>query len=443
MTVGILKTKAEQGLTQAFDAVESRLPGGRSVRERRRRAIGTFEALGLPHRRIEEWKYTDLRGLIKANFAPAVDEAVAVAAAEIEAALGPLAALKAHRVVFVNGAWNAGLSQFSADGLEIKALGETLSEAPDKVGENLLRIPRDDDAVVALNTAFATDGAVVRIADGAELDRPILLVFAHAGTEEKAVTTRNVVKVGSGAKVTLIEAFVTIAGAAPGGQSNTATEIVIGEGAAVTHVKAALDAGKAVHLASCTAEIGAEANYRPFQLTAGTALARTDIFATFTGEGAKLDCSGAFLARGHEHVDTTLLVDHAVPGCESRELYKGVLDDHGRGIFQGKVIVRPDAQKTDGKQMAQALMLSPDCEFDSKPELEIYADDVICGHGSTSAEIDPTLIFYCMSRGIPEAEARALLIEAFVGEAIEKVEDEPVRAALMEAARQWLSQRTA
>src|SRR5690606_8282641 len=148
------------------------------------------------------------------------------------------------------------------------------------------------------------------------------------------------------------------------------------------------------------------------------------IFVTFKGEGSKLDCSGAFLAANSEHIDTTLVVDHAVPRCESRELYKGVLDGRGRGIFQGKVIVRPGAQKTDGKQMAQALMLSPHAEFDSKPELEIYADDVICGHGSTSAEIDPEHIFYFRSRGIPEPEARALLIEAFVGEAIEKVEDE-------------------
>ena len=443
MSVIIAKTKAEQGLTEAFGAVESRLPGGSSVRERRRSAIDAFGALGLPHRRIEEWKYTDLRGLIKETFAPAVDGKATVSAAEIEAALGPLAALEAHRVVFVNGALNAGLSQLAGtEGLEIKSLGETLAEAQDKVVSNLLRLPREDDALAALNTAFATDGAVVRVADGAEIDRPVMLVFARAGAAETAVTTRNIVKVGDGAKVTLIEVFVPVAGAA-NGQSNAATEIVVGNEAAVTHVKSALDSGNAVHLASCTADIGADASYRAFQLTAGVAVARTDVFVTFKGEGAKLDCSGAFLARGSEHVDTTLVVDHAVPGCESRELYKGVLDDRGRGIFQGKVIVRPDAQKTDGKQMAQVLMLSPDCEFDSKPELEIYADDVVCGHGSTSAEIDPTLIFYCMSRGIPEAQARALLIESFVGEAIEKVEDEPVRDALMAAAAQLLNQRAA
>ena len=187
------------------------------------------------------------------------------------------------------------------------------------------------------------------------------------------------------------------------------------------------------------ATLGENARYRAFQLTAATGLARNGVFALFDGEGAKLDISGAFLGRGSEHIDTTLVVDHAVRGGESRELFKGVLADRARGVFQGKVIVRPDAQKTDGKQMAQALLLSPDAEFDSKPELEIFADDVVCGHGSTSAEIDEDLLFYMLSRGIPRAEARALLIESFIGEAIDKVEDERLREALSEIARSRLA----
>ncbi len=442
MNVSVAKTKAETGLTEAFTAVESRLPGGNSVREQRRRAIGTFAALGLPHRRVEEWKYTDLRGLMKEALAPAVGAAAATSVEALEKALGPLAALDAVRVVFVNGAWNKALSRVSGgDGLDIKALGEALADAQDKVGENLIRLPRQDDALSALNTAFATDGAVVRVADGVTVERPILLVFARTGQDEKAITTRNVVSVGKGAKVTLIEAFVALDGASENVQSNTQTDIVVADEAAVTHIKSVIDTGKAVHLSGCNAGIGADASYRAFQFTVGTGLTRNQIFVTFNGEDSKLDCSGAFLVQGSEHVDTTLVVDHAVPGCESRELYKGVLDNRARGIFQGKVIVRQDAQKTDGKQMAQALMLSPDCEFDSKPELEIYADDVVCGHGSTVAEIDPTMIFYCMSRGIPEAEARALLIESFVGEAIEKVEDEAIQEALKQSARDWMDRR--
>jgi Fe-S cluster assembly protein SufD len=197
----------------------------------------------------------------------------------------------------------------------------------------------------------------------------------------------------------------------------------------------------ATHLGSWRVHLGQDAVYRGFHLTSDLALARNDASVTFTGPGAKLDFSGCFLGRGREHVDSTLVVDHAVPGCESRELFKGVLDDRARGIVQGKVIVRPHAQKTDGKQMAQALILSPDAEFDSKPELEIYADDVVCGHGSTAAELDEELLFYCRSRGIPLDDARALLIESFVGEAFDKIEDEAVRQALLGTALDWLHRK--
>jgi Fe-S cluster assembly protein SufD len=344
-------------------------------------------------------------------------------------------------VVFVDGVYVKDLSDL--DGLEGIAgapLAAALDDESDAGAADLLRLQgRDDDAVLALNTAYASDGAVLGIANGARLDKPLLLVFVRAGAEPQRVATRNAVSVGAGSQATIIEAFVTLPGAAAS-QHIAATEIGIGDGARVTHVKCVLAAGEATHLANWLVDIGAGADYRGFQLTAGVALARNQLAVTFKGEGTKLDLSGIFLARGTEHVDTTLLVDHAVPACESRELFKGVLEDEAHGIFQGKVIVRPGAQKTDGKQMAQVLMLSPNAEFDSKPELEIYADDVVCGHGSTSADLDEDLLFYCRSRGIPEAEARALLIESFVGEALAKVEREDVRQALTQVARGWLAE---
>src|SRR3990172_9937408 len=212
-----------------------------------------------------------------------------------------------------------------------------------------------------------------------------------------------------------------------------------GEGGGVIHVKC-LEAGAgSAHFGNLIVRIGAGASYRAFQMTIGSGLVRNQIVATFAGEGGTFDFGVAFLIGGHAHADTTLLVDHAVPGCTSRELVKGVLGGAARGIFQGKVVVRPGAQKSDGKQMAQALMLSPDAEFDSKPELEIHADDVICGHGSTAAEIDGDLLFYCRTRGIPLAEARAMLVESFIGEVIEKVAHEGVRQALAGRARAWLA----
>ncbi len=219
------------------------------------------------------------------------------------------------------------------------------------------------------------------------------------------------------------------------------TELRLGAKAAIDHIKIEREGDDAVHLGTALVEIGPDARYNAFQFSTGAALVRNQTFARFAGEGSSLDISGALLLRGRQHCDTTLLVEHAVPRCTSRELFKAVLDGEARGIFQGKIIVAPDAQKTDGKQMAQALLLSETAEFDSKPELEIFADDVVCGHGSTSGQIDEELLFYLEARGIPEDEARALLIQAFIGEALERIEHEDLREALIAASAEWLGVR--
>jgi Fe-S cluster assembly protein SufD len=440
MTVAATKTKAEQALTQSFEVVASKLPGGRAVAEARKAAIGVFSALGLPHRRLEQWKYTDLRAALKEALPPAIGEKAKATPQEIEAALESLATLDAVRAVFVDGTHRPELSSAGGmAGLDISTLGAALAKSGDRAGDGLLRASAPgQEAVIALNTAFMTDGAVVRIAEGAQLAKPLLLVFARAGRDGRLVTTRNIIKLGAGARATIIEAHVALPDAAQG-QANTLSEVTLADGAELVHIKCTLAGETATHVATWMATLGAGAGYRAFQLTASSGLVRNGIFPLFKGEGAKLDISGAFLGRGSEHIDTTLLVDHAVPGGNSRELFKGVLGDRARGVFQGKVIVRPDAQKTDGKQMVQALLLSPDAEFDSKPELEIFADDVVCGHGSTSAEIDEGLLFYMRSRGIPFEEARALLIESFIGEAIDKVEDQPLREALAAMAKSRLA----
>jgi Fe-S cluster assembly protein SufD len=428
MTVAVPRTKAEQAYSENFEAVAAKLPGGRAVADARKAAIGAFAGLGFPHRRIEEWKYTDLRSAVKEALPPAIADATPVTASELDSALEGLATLDAHRVVFVNGTHRPDLSTTNMEkGLEIGplafALGRSTGDAPARPS-----VP-GHEAVIALNTAFVTDGALVRVGKGASLTKPVLLVFVRAGKEPRLVTTRNSLKIGDGAQATIIEAHLALPGVGAG-QANTLNEIAVGDRAEVLHVKCTLEGTGMSHVASALATLGAETHYRVFHLTAGTGLVRNTMQVIFKGEGAKLDISGCFLGRDSEHIDTTLVVDHAVPGCESRELFKGVLADKARGVFQGKVIVRPDAQKTDGKQMAQVLMLSDDAEFDSKPELEIYADDVVCGHGSTAAELDSDMLFYLRARGIPMAEARRMLIESFVGEALDKIEDEQLREAL-------------
>jgi Fe-S cluster assembly protein SufD len=434
-----MRTKAEQALGEGYRAIAGELPGGAGVRAVRDDALHRFEALGLPHRRIEAWKYTDLRTLLKEVLPVGIGAEVAVSEAELLSALGPLGEFAADRVVFVDGTLRPELSRLAGKAVAASGLGRALNEDGDGKAADLLRLEGGgDDAMLALNTAYAADGAVVAVANNARLERPLLVVFARAGASPHFVATRNVLSLGDGASATIVEVHVTLPSAAAQAQTSTVTELAVGKNAHLTHVKCTIEVGSAMHLSHWLVDVGTKAEYRAFQFTSGAALVRNGLTVTFKGEGARIDLSGIFLARDAQHVDTTLLVDHAVPACTSRELFKGVLQDTARGIFQGKVIVRPNAQKTDGKQMAQVLMLSPDAEFDSRPELEIYADDVVCGHGSTSADLDEDLLFYCRSRGIPEAEARALLIESFIGEAIEKVEHDDVREALMGLARQWL-----
>lgn len=437
--VKVLKTKAETALAEAFAEVERSLPGGDWLRQLRRAAIGAFSAEGLPHRRVEEWKFTDLRAAMREAFPLAADttppKPAAIEAMVRDALAGADLAKAFAVVVDGRGVGEAGLSAISE--LDGAFLARLIDHPPAWLEAEVSEVGGHvTDGVLALNTALFTDGAVIDIADGREIETPIALVFGDAGGTAQTVVTRNVVRVGKGAKVVLVESH--LAPSAPR-QINTLTQIVVGDGAEVVHVKLVSSREGSIHLGRTIARLGANASYRPFQMVIGNGIVRNDLSVTFRGQHSTFDLGGAKLVSDTGHADTTLVVDHAVPHCTSRELIKCVLAERGRGVFQGKVIVRPDAQKTDGKQMAQALMLSPDAEFDSKPELEIYADDVICGHGSTSAEIDPELIFYLRSRGIPLAEAQAMLVESFIGEAIDKAEPEEVQEALRALARGWLT----
>jgi Fe-S cluster assembly protein SufD len=437
------RTKAEQAYLDLFEAAEKALPGARDpfVSKLRAKAIETYGRLGLPHRRIEAWKYTDLRARITDVHPLVKADGAAAGEAELARALGPdMAGLPAYRLVVVEGDLRADLSDIAglkAAGVEVLSLGHALEKPPSWLKSALGQVnPREDDPVVALNAALMTGGAALRIGEAVTLDQPIHLIQLDGNGEPASTVTRNVVVAESGSSATLVESFGSLG--LEGSQRNAATELRIGGKAALKHIKLQRDGDDALHLSTWLVELGADARYDAFQFSTGASVARNQVYLRFAGEGAAADLSGAFLLRGHQHGDTTLLVEHRVPHCMSRELFKGVLDNDARGVFQGKIIVSPGAQKTDGKQMSGALLLSEGAEFDSKPELEIFADDVVCGHGATSGQIDDELLFYLEARGIPEAQARALLIQAFVGEAIEKVDDEGVRNVLSRAAAEWL-----
>ncbi len=449
MNVAVIKTKAEMALVEQFESVSGKLPGNAAVAKLRRDAIGRFAALGLPHRRIEEWKYTDLRAMMKEAAPLATGDYTVSAYGIIEETL-----YRSLKVGDGGGDWT-----MFADGKHISHNG-TLA-GPEHSLAAVLKLPpawvsaeltsaheSTNSGVFALNTAFMTDGVVLDVPDGADWSVPVHIMFCASGggkdenfAHPRLVVTRNIVRVGRNAKLTLVEYHQ--GDAAMPRRSNTVTHIVAGDGAEIQHIKFADPAAGETHVANWIVRLGAGATYRPFQMSTGAGVIRNDLNLTFEGRRSSLDLGALTLARAGAHIDTTMVIDHAVPDCTSRELYKCVLDGRARGVFQGKVIVRPDAQKTDGKQMARALLLSPDAEFNSKPELEIYADDVVCGHGTTSMELDDDLMFYLQSRGIPAPEARALLIESFIGETIDTVDNEALREILMGKARFWLSQTSA
>jgi Fe-S cluster assembly protein SufD len=434
-----IKTPTELKLAANFAAVRNTLPGGPLLSERRLQAFKHFEALGLPHRRVEQWKYTDLRTLMRdaAPLAgvPSSDAAVAARAGAIFGSEG------ARRLLFVDGAFVSDRSDLGnlEPGLSIVAMATALAAGDVLVAAQCGNVFPTDDVAVALNTAFMGDGAVIRVADDARVDRPIHLVFAFTSKTAAAMFPRSLVVVGRNARLTLLESFE-----GPDGldyQVNSALELVLGDGASANHVKVGREGTHALHLSTVMARIGAGAALQDVALTVGGAVVRNQFFVRFAGEGARLTANSATLIRWRQHVDTTLVIDHAVPGGFSRALNKAVLDDESRGVFQGKITVAPGAQKTDGKMMSQALLLSERAEADHKPELEIFADDVQCGHGATVGALDQDLLFYVKARGLPQKQAEALLIAAFVGEAFEAIEHHDVKEALMALAQGWLAAR--
>jgi len=434
-----VKTNAEQTLADAYQASKAKLPGGRKVVALRDAAAARFDALGLPNRRVEEWKYTDLRALIgeAKPLAGAPDAAAKARAKEAGQLIGDM---EARRIVFVDGAFVAELSDLAdlSPGLRIRSMAQALAAGDPLVEANLGKVvPAEREGVVELNTALMRDGVVIHVAKDATVDRPIHLVFAATGDKPASVFTRSLIVIEQGARVMLVESHE----AGAGHQVNTALELVVGDKAHVDHIKITSGPKDLVHVSSLMAAVGAHARFNDFAFNIGGGLVRNQTFVRLDGEGTLMGLRGASLLKGKQHVDSTLMIDHKASGCQSRELFATVLDDESHGVFQGKIVVRQHAQKTDARMMTRALLLSDGAEADNKPELEIFADDVQCGHGATSGALDADLKFYLMARGIPEIEAEGLLVQAFVGEAIEGIEHAGLRDALMEQVVAWLRKR--
>jgi Fe-S cluster assembly protein SufD len=416
-----LKTAAEAELAKQFAAVPR--AGAASLREE---AFRRFDAAGLPHRRIEAWHYTDLRALMRT-------------AAPLAPAPSPALAAKRPWLLVEGGATFAFVDgHLAAMGPLARGVAATsLAQNAEAVAAGLNRgVDLSGDIVTSLNTAFMTSGLLIEVAAGVRLEEPVSLSFETTGAT--ASHGRVAVHVAAGASLTIVETHR----GQPGAQENTVIEFVLGKGAVVEHVRVNAADATSLTLSTVAASIAEGASFSTLSLTTGASLSRHQIFSRLHGDDARLGVRGVTLLRGRQHADTTMVTEHDALRGEGRKLFKTVVDDEARGVFQGKIIVKPHAQKTDGKMASNALLLGEHASMHAKPELEIFADDVVCGHGATVGALDEELLFYLMSRGIPRVEAAGLMIQAFAGEALEAVAHEGLKEALTALTADWIRART-
>ena len=412
------RSAAEKTLFRQFAEQQAREPS-----PVRAAAFARFAEAGLPTRRVEAWHYTDLRAAM-ADAAPVL---AAPTPADIKAARLRLA----RRERFAPGAQLVLLGG--------RYIGELSDRLPDgvTVTEGAVVAVPVADPLAALNEALSPSGCTISVARGAEIAEPITILHLANGMSDYSVYSRSAIALNAGARASFVEVFE---GAQARVQRHSATIMTLAKGAKARHVAVVGDE-PGLHIETHVCDLAENAELEAFGLISGGDLTRRQIFVRMTGDEAKVSLGGLALIDGDRRADTTLQVVHAAPRGTSREFYRAIVDDDAIGVFQGKIIVERAAQKTDGAMKSQAILLSPRAQMNEKPELEIFADDVVCGHGATVASLDPEQVFYLRSRGIPESDAKAMLLEAFGGESIDRIEDELLIEALRARLRAWLGSR--
>jgi len=424
-----MNTVARDRILAEFAGVAPLLPGARLpwVARSRQAALERFAGQGFPTKRDEDWKYTSTTAIEKLTFVPVPRGMNGVTAAEL-AALELRSAR--HLLVFVNGWYSPALSSVGElpAGVIVGSLADALDSMPQAL-EPFLADSNGDTVFGALNAAFVTDGAFVYVPVGVAIEEPVHLLFIATGAAT-AIHPRNMIVAEPGANTMVIEHYVGPAGVAY--FTNAVTRIVAGRNAAVEHYKVQEEGAQAFHVGAIRAGQGRDSRLVSHSIALGAALARNDIASTFAAEGCQAELNGLYLTGGRQHVDHHTLIDHAKPGGTSREHYRGILDGASRAVFNGRVIVQKDAQHTDAHQDNHNLLLSRDAEVDTKPQLEIYADDVKCTHGATVGNLDEAQMFCLRSRGIEEATAKSLLVYAFAHDVIERVRVALLRSRLQQ-----------
>ena len=393
------------------------------LRELRAGGITRFAELGFPTTKLEEWRFTSVAPVVETLFVSSLGpESPGPSASDLEAHLLP--GTGRHRLVFVNGRFTPALSVLDGlpEGVTVASIGDVLLRDPERLRDLLGGAAADArTAFAALNAAFLADGAFIHVQTGVAVAEPLQVVyFVTAGAEPVVTHPRTLVFVEPLARVTVVEGYAGAAGAVY--WTNAVTDVVVGDGARADVIRVQRESERAFHVGATRTRQGRDSVVRVHALSFGAALARHDIATVLDGEGASCLLNGLYLARGAQHVDHHTVIDHAKPHAESHEYFNGVLEDRARGVFNGRIIVRPGAQRTDSKQTNNNLLLSEEARADSQPQLEIYADDVKCTHGATLGPIDERALFYLKSRGLGAAEARAMLTYGFGAEILGRID---------------------
>lgn len=397
----------------------------------RNAGISAFAELGFPTLRDEDWRFTNVTPIAQLPFQPARSPAVNGAESGV-LSRAVFASLPGCRLVFVNGFFVPQMSRIQGTpaGVTVGSLSTALARDDGFIKKHLGKYARtSDNAFAALNQAFFTDGAFIHVPDRVEMGEPVQVVYISSKEQTgETFQPRNLIIMGTNSKATIVESYLSAGDAAS--FTNAVTEIVAGENAVLEHVKLQDETANAFHMATIVGEFGRASNVNVHSFALGSKLSRNNIRAKLAGEGLECILNGLYLTRGDQLADHHMIVEHAQPHCASHEYFNGILDDKSKGVFHGRIYVHPIAQKTDAKQTNKNLLLSDDATADTKPQLEIYADDVKCTHGATVGQLNNESIFYLRARGIPEATARRMLIHAFAGEIVERVRCVPVREEL-------------
>jgi Fe-S cluster assembly protein SufD len=426
--------KANNGtelLVEKFSQLEAASAQPKWLAPIRKAGIASFADQGFPTLHDEDWRFTNVAPIAKLNFQLAKEVSVNGAETKLidESAF---AKLSGHRLVFVNGFFCAKLSSLKpvAGGVRIENLSAALAKDSALIEKHLGKYAHTaSNTFAALNQAFFTDGAFIFVPQGVEVAEPVQLIYISSAKQNgETILPRNLVIAEANSKLTVVESYISTGNVAY--FTNAVTEILAGDNAAVEHIKLQDEAADAFHIATIAGEFGRASNVTVHSFALGAKLSRTNIRTKLAGEGLECILNGLYLTCGEQLADHHMIVEHAQPRCASHEYFNGILDDKSKGVFHGRIYVHPIAQKTDAKQTNKNLLLSDDATADTKPQLEIYADDVKCTHGATIGQLNDESIFYLRSRGISSDNARRMLIHAFAGEIIERIKCEPAREVI-------------